>query len=272
MIRALFFDLDGTLLTDDKQLSAAVAAALRACRARGIKLFVATARPPSLSKMLAWPPETLALFDGGVFCNGSVLQLGGQTDYFSLPEGVVRDCTAAVSSHDGVNLALQLPDNAHAFRFDLDDFAFAPWGISTADVLPLECAVSQRVLKMLVFYKNLIDSAETLPPQLVERLGMLCRSRARFWVTDGGRVVQIVPLEAGKAAGVETICRRLQLQREEAAVFGDDQNDLEMLSSFPNSVAMGNAGADVQAAARFVTRTNAQDGVAFALRELLHLI
>ena len=54
MIRAIFFDLDGTLLDNDKRIPASAYEALEKCRERGIALFVATARPPILEKMLGW--------------------------------------------------------------------------------------------------------------------------------------------------------------------------------------------------------------------------
>ena len=59
MIRGLFFDLDGTLLNGQKCLSPANAAALQACRAKGLQLFLATARPPLLERMLGWGPAVL---------------------------------------------------------------------------------------------------------------------------------------------------------------------------------------------------------------------
>lgn len=70
MIKALFFDLDGTLLTPDKRLSDASVSALAACRERGIQVYTATARPPRLARIFGWGTRELPLFDGGVFYNG----------------------------------------------------------------------------------------------------------------------------------------------------------------------------------------------------------
>lgn len=54
MIRALFFDLDGTLLTSRKTLADSTRAALRQCQKQGIRIFLVTARAPLLDKMLGW--------------------------------------------------------------------------------------------------------------------------------------------------------------------------------------------------------------------------
>ncbi|CAB1252556.1 protein of unknown function [Ruminococcaceae bacterium BL-6] len=49
--------------------------------------------------------------------------------------------------------------------------------------------------------------------------------------------------------------------------FGDANNDSAMLRFFGMSVAMGNAEADVRRQARFIAKSNAEDGVACFLRE-----
>ena len=56
MIRAIFFDLDGTLLDSDKRIPASAYEALEKCRERGIALFVATARPPILEESIVMGP------------------------------------------------------------------------------------------------------------------------------------------------------------------------------------------------------------------------
>ena len=56
MIRLIGFDLDGTLLTDDKRVTPRTRAVLASCAARGIALVPVTGRPFS-----AIPGEVLAL-------------------------------------------------------------------------------------------------------------------------------------------------------------------------------------------------------------------
>lgn len=55
-------------------------------------------------------------------------------------------------------------------------------------------------------------------------------------------------------------------------MFGDDLNDVEMLSHCPNSVAMGNAHPQAKAVAAHVTHSCDEDGIAHALRNILHVI
>ena len=56
---------------------------------------------------------------------------------------------------------------------------------------------------------------------------------------------------------------------ERAAAIGDSENDREMLLAVGMPVAMGNARADIKQLCRFTTKSNAEDGVAYAIYTLL---
>ncbi len=108
-----------------------------------------------------------------------------------------------------------------------------------------------------------------MPKQVINILSKTCGKLARVYVTDEGRVIQVGSIEASKYNGVESIRKRLGIKKNEVAVFGDDINDLEMISGYENSVAMGNAVPEIKAAARFVTNDNDDDGIAFAIEKFV---
>lgn len=270
MIKAMFFDLDGTLLNSAKQVPDSALRALCRCREGGIRLFVATARPPLLEKMLDWT-EAKPLFDGGAFCNGACTLLDGRKVYECIPEDVVRTTVAQVSRFDGLNISLQMTDEVQAFRLPLTDFAFGKWGLKPEEAAAVDESCFSRTVKMLIFYENLIDSVTVLPEALVTALRELCDDRARMYLTDGGMVIQIGSLAASKYEGVERLRRKLELEHDEIAVFGDDVNDMEMLRGYRHSVAMGNAPSEVQAAAEMVTAGCDEDGIAQAIDRLIRI-
>src|SRR5512133_2570746 len=80
-IRALFFDLDGTLLTSKKEISPGTLDALRHCAGKGIGIFAATARPPNLERQLGLARDQAAMLQDGVFLNGAFLKLDGKTEW-----------------------------------------------------------------------------------------------------------------------------------------------------------------------------------------------
>lgn len=272
MICALFFDLDGTLLNSGKELTSRTLSVLRACRKSGILLFVATARPPILGRMLGWTEEEQGLFDGGVYCNGGCEVIGKRMRYYFIPQQIVEACISRVNICKEVNIALQMAEERHAFNHPLAGFAYPRWGITTEEAVPVTKDCSMRTVKILVYHENIIDTVTPLPSALIEELRGCCGRQAQFYLTDGGKVVQITSGLANKYQSIERIRIQLRLEKAELAVFGDDLNDLEMLSGYPNSVAMGNGCEQVKRSAGWVTRDNNEDGVAYAIERLLKLI
>lgn len=270
-MKALFFDLDGTLLGSDKRIPASAAEALLAARKRGVKVFVATGRSLRVDKMLGWTTEQ-TLFDGGVYCNGACICLDGQTRYVNIDPEAVRTVLDEVSRYEGVHVSLNGEGADHAFNFDPPQSMMAPWGMKPEDIHPLDDAAINHCTKMLVFYKELVNSTRPLPEALFPRLQARCGGNATMYLTDQGATVQIVSRESSKRMGIETVRRALGVAPEELAVFGDDINDLEMISAYPVSIAMGNGVEAVKAAAKYVTLPNDEGGIAYALEHILHII
>ena len=270
-MKALFFDLDGTLLDDDKRIPPSAAEALTAARAKGVKVFVCTGRSLRVEKMLGWTTE-MQLFDGGVYCNGACICLNGETRYAFIDPEAVRMVLEEVSRYEGVHVSLNGEGAEHAFNFIPPQSMMAPWGMKPEDIHPLDDAAIQHCTKMLVFYKELVNSTRALPEGLFPALQSRCGDRATMYLTDQGATIQIVSRASSKLAGVEKVRAALGLAKEEIAVFGDDLNDLEMISAYPVSIAMGNGVEAVRRAAKYVTCANTEGGIDNALRHILHVI
>ncbi|MBQ8554579.1 MAG: HAD family hydrolase [Clostridia bacterium] len=271
-MQALFFDLDGTLLTSAKTIQASTRDALMACRNRGVKVFFATARSPRLDKMLGWTAQDFALFDGGIYCNGACEQCGDETRYAFIEPEAVRACLQETARFEGVHLSLHMAREVHAFNFKLPDDMLAPWGLKREEIAVIDEKAIQSATKILIFYQSLVDNTRPLPEVLLERIKARCGDLAKVYLTDQGCTIQVVSREAGKAIAIERVRERMGLSAAQVAVFGDDVNDVEMLSLYPSSVAMGNGAPEAKAAAAYITRSNDEDGIAFALRELLHIL
>ena len=68
--------------------------------------------------------------------------------------------------------------------------------------------------------------------------------------------------DATKAKAIEELARIWGISQSEIVAFGDDLNDIDMLSYAGISVAMGNALDEVKAVADFICETCDNDGVA----------
>ena len=270
-MKALFFDLDGTLLDSDKRIPASAVEALLQARQRGVKVFVCTGRSLRVDRMLGWNTET-QLFDGGVYCNGACIHLNGEARYVCIDPEAVAAVIDEVSRYDGVHCSLNGEGAEHAFNFTPPQSMMAPWGITPENIHPLDDAAIRHCTKMLVFYKELVNSTRPLPEALFTRLQARCGGKATMYLTDQGATIQIVSRESSKLAGIERVRKALGIAPEEIAVFGDDLNDLEMISAYPASIAMGNAVEAVKAAAKYVTLPNDEGGIAHALKNILHIL
>ena len=78
----------------------------------------------------------------------------------------------------------------------------------------------------------------------------------------------IAPAGWSKARGAEVLRKCLGLGPDEVCVFGDAENDLEMIRSYRNSVAVSNAIPEVAEAATWHIGSTADDAVADAIEEI----
>lgn len=78
----------------------------------------------------------------------------------------------------------------------------------------------------------------------------------------------VLPVGTSKAAGLEVLLDALGIGVDEVAVFGDAENDLEIMRKVPHSVAVANASDEVLGVARHRVGASADEGVADALLEI----
>ena len=79
--------------------------------------------------------------------------------------------------------------------------------------------------------------------------------------------IEINKKSADKGNGLIALGKILGIQKEEIMACGDASNDLAMMQKVGFVVAMGNAEPEIKAAADYVTLTNEENGVAYAIRK-----
>lgn len=98
----------------------------------------------------------------------------------------------------------------------------------------------------------------------------LFRSRIRgdFQIMDQGTHFECIPLGHSKATIIDLILEKYGLKLTDACVFGDSGNDLAMFEHVPSAVLMGNHSAELEPYATFVTKTVEDDGIWYAMDRL----
>ena len=104
-----------------------------------------------------------------------------------------------------------------------------------------------------------------------ERAKFLARVQdVRAWVVPCESAgVEINAIGADKGSGLQALCRCLNIPISATIAIGDSENDRPLLRDAGLPLAMGNAIADVKAAARYVMPDCDHDGVAEAIERFL---
>lgn len=251
MIKAAFFDIDGTLVSfATHQVPASTRRALLQLRAQGIKLFISTGRAPQLIPDLDLP------FDGYITMNGSYCYVGTQV-LLSRPieQSATRRWLHYAEDHH-ICTYLFLPHIVYTNMRNPEAYALY------RHLLPAEPPVvtPEQMHDTAVHQFIALQPAEA--DDAVQALLPHCRlPRWNPFFAD------IVPATISKASGMDALLHHFAIRRDESISFGDGSNDVEMLTHAGIGVAMGNASDDVKAAADYVTTPVDEYGVA---RALLH--
>jgi len=86
---------------------------------------------------------------------------------------------------------------------------------------------------------------------------------------SGTNWVDIADQSSNKGEAIKLLQHKFGISKEETMVFGDYNNDLEMIDQAYFSYAMENAHENVKQAARFETKSNNNAGVEFVLEKLI---
>jgi len=260
--RLLISDIDGTIVRHDKSLSDPVVAAVRQLDAAGVAMSLISARPPSGILPIA---RRLGLSTPmGAFNGGTIFDRDGRILAAERLDGDVARRALALVDTPGIYVWLFSEGRWHASRLGSahDDSERATTGQEPAvqrDLTPLLATVDK-----IVAVSEDHDALAALEGTAAQALGdgaTVARSQPYY--------LDITAARANKGDGVAALSAFLSIPLNEVAVLGDQHNDMAMFARAGLSIAMGQAPADVQAAADHVTRSNDEDGVAAAIAELI---
>jgi hydroxymethylpyrimidine pyrophosphatase-like HAD family hydrolase len=91
-------------------------------------------------------------------------------------------------------------------------------------------------------------------------------------LADSRKAIYILSKHVNKGKAINTIISLNGIRPEEVAVFGDDIPDTGMFGLFGYSIAMGNACDSLKVNSTFITKSNDEDGVTFALTDYLKIL
>ena len=251
--RLVLIDLDGTLLKDDKTISPYTLQVLKHCQQKGILIGFCTSRGnTSISHHIQQVQPDIVVTNGGatIRCQGKIIHHQGfsQTETQTLLDAAYQiigpDCEITVDTEN------QLFWN----RGDDKSVMFHPQAIEHDFKDFPHCA-----LKICVQTEDKTLAAAIA--QTVPHCHAILFSDVPWH--------SFAPSTATKEAATRRLSQELSIPLEHIMAFGDDFNDLGMISTVGYGIAMGNAIPEIKAAAKDITGTNNQDGVARYLEQVL---
>ncbi len=251
-------DIDGTLLDDDKKLTPGAPAAVQRLYRAGIRFTLASARPPRMTRELVRELhvcEPIACFNGALFVGPG--------------ETVLHQSPMAAAD------AQQVANHIFQNRFDLWVWTDTNWYVSDptgahvehhedlmgCKATPLQTHdVSQfHVLKLV----GVSDDFDAVAKAEKEMAGLCCMSISA--TRSSPYYLDVTDAKANKGQVALTLSEMLHIPTDQIATIGDMNTDALMFRQTGLSIAMGNALDDVKAQAKFVTKSNEEDGFAYAM-------
>lgn len=269
MIKMIVTDLDGTLFrSDHKTVSERNLKALRAASERGIKIVISSGRTFSLIKDLA---EMIGAVDYIMVSNGAAaLDRRGRTVSSNLIEYEIWKEAYDILIKGGVVTEVYVGGQTYLRRDQLEGYSNPAIGVELVN----------EIRRFLVLCD---DVGEKLKGKSAEKLHAIYITKEDFayyktaFENRGLSVTSSIPMNmeinvkgVNKGLGLAALCKSLGIDISEVAAFGDEENDVEMLKTAGLSFAMGNASEEVKKAAKKITLTNDDDGVAFEIEKILN--
>ena len=272
-VRLLLADVDGTLVTREKILTARAKDAVRRMRGAGVEFAITSGRPPRGMQMLIEPlalTTPIAAFNGGLFVRPDLSVLEQrvlQADIIEpamvmmrehqLDTWIYRGTEWFVHERHGPHVdreewTVKFPPTVVADFTGLTDNVAKLVGVSDdlEAVARCERAVRER-------FSDDMQTQQSNPQREPHPLASAARSQPYY--------LDVTHPDANKGAVVLTLSKMLGIAPEEIATIGDMPNDISMFRKSGVSIAMGQSSDEVKSAATYVTTSSEEEGFANAV-------
>ena len=255
MTKAIFFDIDGTLVSfKTHRIPASTREALKELHNKGIKIFIATGRPWCLIDNL----DGLD-FNGYITVNGSYCFTADHQDIYKscIPQEDIKrlinyhqtNPTPFVFVYDNEMFVTSVNDRVQAVS-DLIE-------IPVPRVAPIEEALGKEVLQTMGYF----TADEEKETDIFDKVLTHCEPMRWYPL-----FADIIARGNSKSTGIDKVLDYYGIDLKDTMAFGDGGNDVPMLKHVATGVAMENAEEHVKAVADYVTTSVDEDSIANALK------
>lgn len=255
MIKALFFDIDGTLVSfKTHMVPDSTIQALTAAKSKGIEIYISTGRPYTLINNIKAIEH---LIDGYITANGAYCFIGN--DVISCSPIPFEEVDFIIKKSEAMNFACMVvgeKDYSMIHPNQKAELLFKEM-LNVSDIgtnTPISKVLKQPILQLTPFI------TEEQEMRLKSSLQHIESSR---WCAE---FADFTAKGVNKAKGLQEIAHHKHFGLSETMAFGDGGNDLAILQVAGIGVAMGNANPMVKEASDYTTTSVDENGVYHALK------
>ena len=252
----IFFDIDGTLVTEDARavIPQSTREAIKLTRRKGNLTFINSGRT---AFNISTRVKELG-FDGYICGCGTYIEYGGEVLFSrTIPQEECRSIAELMRK------CRVTPVYEHSEGYFFDDKAPLADGLKEFMEVFVDSGIdiSGRVedddfgFDKFVIWVNPESDMELFTQEIGKSFSIIDR---------GGGFYENVPLGYSKATGIEMVLKKLGISMNNAYAIGDSMNDLPMLEAVPNSIAMGGAE-KIYPYVSYITSPIEEDGIKNAL-------
>ena len=250
MVKAIFFDIDGTLIPIGQHIMPQdTIDALEQLKKKGIKIFLASGRGMNELNIIT---DTVS-FDGYITLNGQVCLNEAFEVFYGNPIPP-KDLNVLAEMFSDKKIPMIMVEKDKYYINYMNEEVIAIQKEIGVDSHEIEPYAGNPVYQVIVY----ADAQMT--EELFEKLPNCKWSR---WHSKG---IDIFSKNGGKMIGIRKTLEYFGITREETMAFGDGDNDAEMLEFVEIGVAMGNAVEKTKAAADYITTAQDEQGISNALK------
>lgn len=270
--KMIYSDLDGTLLNSKKEISSANKEVVSKLEDKGIIFGIATGRIYPAARIYA---KELNLKSPIICCNGALV-VDPRNDHAVISNAIdnlkVKEIIKIIKKYD-VYFHFYTIDTIYAERNEYIIEYFQELSKGRPEDEQVKTIVNNNIEDLIrddmQIFKvgTFVDDSESSK----EMINELHKIEGVSGYKSLGHIFDIVVNGVDKGHALEQLGELLNVKREEIMVFGDNENDINMVKYAGMGVAMDNSKDDVKSVSDYITKTNDQDGVVYGIENFIEL-
>lgn len=253
MKKAVFFDIDGTLLEAGKPIDKSTVEAIKKLRENGNLVFICSGRARI---MIPQDPILQIGFDGIIAACGMYGEYKGNVIFHEKLDKELVDKT--LESLEKYNAVYVLEGNENLY--------YSSKRLKDREKHPMEKTVQQLLPDNFLSLEENLDTLSISKWSCVtnkeEAKNFFAEFEQDYEVLQHEKMVaEFIGKGHSKGSGIKKMCKYLGIDRKDTIAFGDSVNDVEMLKTCAIGIAMGNGTAIAKENADYITDEIGSDGI-----------